>query len=96
MPRLVLRQGVDVFAQKMERKLRTKDVTKGSHGWEKLTSPADCSYLLNRIIRDVTMLQVVAWPDGGYVDKDKVLDNAVNAANHAMMIADNFGGLIGR
>jgi len=75
-----LRPEVKRFAEEMERQLRNND-HKG--GWEN----CDRTFLLNELVKNYKALLATG-------KKENILRRCVNIANFAMMIADNWGGLM--
>lgn len=89
-----LRPEVQRFAEEMEKQLQT---LKHKGVWKKCTA----TFLLKEIQKNYNALgfpvfvaQVHTLPLLYPEDKENILRRATNIANFAMMIADNWGGLI--
>ncbi len=80
-----LRNSVLWFAQKMEAKLREND---HKPYWRDQTQ----SYLLGYLEGELRELRKELYRDE--LDRDKVISEAVDVGNMAMMIADNMGRVL--
>ena len=81
-----MRKSVGIFAEKMEKKLQTKDDELGGDGW--LNSKTDINFLMNRI-RDGFIELERAFKD---CYAEGVASEAVDIAKFAMMISDRLRG----
>lgn len=75
------RKSVRDFAREMEDRLRDHDADRGEHGW-------DCesfTWLMDRVLDEIAELDDAIEED----DHKRVIEEATDAANFLMMIADN-------
>ena len=83
---LKLRPCVAWFAQHMERKLRKHDRERGPRGWQE----DGASHLYDRLQDEASELEGAIRRTGeGGKDADRIIGEAADVANFAMMIADN-------
>ncbi len=83
--KLELRPEVQKFAEDMERRLRANE---HKNGWK----DCDDDFLYNELARNVNLLDFSLAE--GITAKHETLRRCANIGNFAMMIADNWGGLM--